>query len=92
VQTTTQLIGVSPRSGAKPWTRKLDGTPWGDIAVVGGRAAIPDGAGLSLLDVATGQLLRIFDPGTGVSAAAAWRGGRAYVLSNAGALFALDIS
>jgi outer membrane protein assembly factor BamB len=92
VQTTTQLIGLSPRSGATRWIRKLEGAPWGDIAVVGGRAAIPDGTGLSLLDVTTGQLLRIFDPGTGVSAAAAWRGGRAYVLSNAGALFALDIS
>jgi outer membrane protein assembly factor BamB len=92
VQTTTQAIGVSPGSGATRWTRKLEGAPWGEIVVVGGRAAIPDGKGLSLLDAETGEILRIFDPGTGVSATAAWRGGRAYVLSNSGALFALDMS
>jgi outer membrane protein assembly factor BamB len=91
VETTTQLIGVSPGSGATRWTRKLEGTPWGEISVAGGRAAVPEGAGLSVIDVATGQLLRVFDPGTGVSATAAWRDGRAYVLSNSGALFALDM-
>ncbi len=92
VETTTQLIGVSPQSGTSRWTRKLAGAPAGEITVVAGRAAVPDGRGLLLVDVATGRVLRVFDPGTGVSAAAAWQGGRAYVLSNAGTLFALDMS
>jgi outer membrane protein assembly factor BamB len=91
VQTATQLLGVSPQTGATRWVRKLEGTPWGEIAVSGGRAAVPDGKGLWIVDVTSGQLLRVFDPGTGVSATAAWHGARAYVLSNAGALFALDM-
>jgi hypothetical protein len=36
-------------------------------------------------------VLRVFDPGTGVSGPAGVHGGRVYVLSNGGDLYALDL-
>jgi outer membrane protein assembly factor BamB len=90
--TTTQVVGLSPAEGTVRWTVPLEGTPSGDPAVLGNVAAVPNGKGLLWIDVARGRLVRVFDPGTGVSAAAAVHGDRVYVLSNGGDLFALDLA
>ncbi len=91
VVTTTQVIGIAPHGGVVRWTMPLEGEPSGDPVAVGARAAVPNTKGLLWIDAATGRLLRVFDPGTGVSASPAFRGRRVYVLSNAGDLFALDV-
>ncbi len=90
--TTTQILGVGTRDGAMRWTLPLDGVPVGDPVVQGGRAAVPNSKGLLYLDSSRGRLLRVFNPGTGVSATPAWQGRRLYVLSNAGDLLALDLT
>jgi outer membrane protein assembly factor BamB len=89
--TTSQVLGVGLQDGAIRWTLPLAGEPAGDPVAVGARAAVPNTQGLLWIDAASGRLLRVFDPGTGVSASPAFRGRRVYVLSNAGDLFALDL-
>ncbi len=88
--TTTQVIGISPQDGSTRWTTPLQGQPAGDPIIAAGRVIVPNTKGLLWLEAASGRLLRVFDPGTGVSAGLAARGDRAYALSNAGDLFALD--
>jgi outer membrane protein assembly factor BamB len=83
---------VATRDGATRWTLSLDGVPVGEPVVQGGRAAVPNSKGLLLIEASTGRLLRVFNPGTGVSATPAWQGRRLYVLSNAGDLVALDLT
>ena len=90
--TTTQVLGVGMRDGATRWTLPFDGVPMGDPVVRDGLAAVPNSKGLLFIDAAAGRLLRLFNPGTGVSATPAWQGRRMYVLSNAGALLALDLT
>src|SRR6266536_349123 len=90
--TATQVIGIGPQDGTTRWTLPLEGVPAGDPVILGGRAAVPNTKGLLWIDASSGRLLRVFNPGTGVSAPPGWRGGRIYVLSNAGDLFALDLS
>jgi outer membrane protein assembly factor BamB len=90
--TTTQVVALSAVDGAVRWTLPLNGTPCGEPALVGNRVVVPNGKGLLFIDADRGRLLRVFDPGTGVSAAAAARGERVYVLSNGGDLFALDLA
>ena len=90
--TTTQVLGVGIRDGATRWTLPLDGVPVGEPAVQGARAAVPNSKGLLFIDATGGRLLRVFDPGTGISATPAWLGTRLYVLSNAGDLLALDVT
>jgi outer membrane protein assembly factor BamB len=89
--TTTQVIGIGASDGAVRWTLPLGGTAGGEPVLLSNRAAIPNGKGLMWIDVDRGRLLRVFDPGTGVSAAPGGRGPRVYVLSNGGDLFALDL-
>lgn len=90
--TNTQVLGIAPQDGAVRWTLPLQGAPAGDPVLVEGRAAVPNGQGLLWIDARQGRLLRVFNPGTGVSAAPGWIGSRLYVLSNGGDLFALDLS
>jgi outer membrane protein assembly factor BamB len=89
--TTTQVLGLQLEDGQVLWTAPLGGTPAGSPAVLANRVLVPNGRSLLWLDAATGQRLVSFDPGTGVSAAAAVKEGRVYVLSNGGALVALDV-
>ena len=46
--------------------------------------------GLHILSKRTGELLQFFDPGQGATARAAALGDSVYILSNAGAFFALS--
>ena len=92
VVTTTQVLGIGTQEGAIRWTVPLEGVPAGDPAVLGGRAAVPNTNGLLFIDTNKGRLLRVFNPGTGVSATPGWVGERIYVLSNGGDLLALDLS
>jgi outer membrane protein assembly factor BamB len=89
--TTGGILSLWARDGSPRWKRDLGGIPAGAPARVGTRLAVPDSKGLELIDPGTGKLLRIFDPGTGVSASPAALGRRVYVLSNGGALTALDL-
>ena len=90
--TTTQVLGIGTQEGAIRWTVPLEGVPAGDPAVVGGRAAVPNTKGLMFIDTTKGRLMRVFNPGTGVSATPGWLGERIYVLSNSGDLLALDLT
>jgi outer membrane protein assembly factor BamB len=90
--TTTQVLGIAPQDGTLRWGVPLEGAPGGEPVVANGKVAVPNQNSLLWLDVATGRVLRKFDPGTGVSATPAVSGRRVYVLSNAGNLVALDLS
>jgi outer membrane protein assembly factor BamB len=90
--TTTQVIGVAPQDGTVRWTLPLGGVPSGDPVVASGIAVVPNTKGLLWIDAASGRLVRVFNPGTGISATPAWNGRRVYVLSNGGDLFALDLA
>jgi outer membrane protein assembly factor BamB len=94
--TATNVLGLSTTNGAALWTAPLGpgGAPAGAPAAAGGRwILVPAGAGgLRWIELASGRTLRVFDPGTGVSGPPALAGRRVYVLSNGGALFALDLS
>jgi outer membrane protein assembly factor BamB len=92
VVSATQVLGVSPFDGAVRWTLPLQGTPGGAPLVVRGLAAVPNTRAMLWIDVQSGRLVRVLDPGTGVSAAAAVAGNRAYIISNAGHLVALDLT
>ena len=90
--TTTQVLGIGTQEGTIRWTVPLEGVPAGDPVVLGGRAAVPNTNGLLFIDTNKGRLLRVFNPGTGVSATPGWLGDRIYVLSNGGDLLALDLT
>ena len=47
--------------------------------------------GLHFVELSTGRTLRIFDGGSGVAGEPGVDGGRVYVLSNAGFLYALEL-
>lgn len=91
--TPTSVVGLSPSNGATLWTAGLGGgAPAGAPALAGKWLLVPSGgAGLRWVEAASGRTIRVFDPGTGVSGPPAFAGGRVYVLSNGGALFALDL-
>lgn len=90
--TTAGVLALSPADGSVRWKRELRGVPAGAPARVGKRLLVPGAKGLAVIDPTTGKLLRVFDPGTGISAPIADAGRRVYVLSNGGSLQALDIS
>jgi outer membrane protein assembly factor BamB len=91
--TATQLLGIDAREGAVRWTLAFDGVPTGSPVILNnGLAAVPNAKGLLFVDTSAGHVVRVFNPGTGVSSTPAWLGQRVYVLSNAGDLLALDLS
>ena len=89
--TATEVLGLTIDKGARVWSVPLQGTPTADPVAAGSYVLIPAATGLLFLDERTGRRLRVFDPGTGVSSTPAVDGQRLYVLSNGGALFALDL-
>jgi len=90
--TTGGVLALSPRDGSLRWKRELRGVPAGQPSRVGKRLLVPGAKGLAVLDPATGRLLKVFDPGSGISAPTAAVGRRIYVLSNAGSLQAIAVS
>ena len=83
---------LSATDGRVLWTTPLEGTPAGEPRLAGRWLLVPAGrGGLRFVELAGGRTVRVLDPGTGVSAAPAVAGRRAYVLSNGGRLLALDL-
>lgn len=90
---TETVQSLSIADGAPVWSVPLRGSPQGAPVALGKWLLVPTGdQGLRWLEAATGRPLRVFDPGNGISAAPAVLGGRVYVLSNGGDLYALDLS
>lgn len=90
--TSSSVVGLSTHDGGAIWTAPIGGSPSGMPAIAGKWLLVPAGrGGLRWLEASTGRLLRVFDPGTGVSGSPAVSEGRVYVLSNGGDLFALDL-
>lgn len=86
------ILALSTLDGRALWTVPLVGAPTGDPVILGRYVAVPAGeGGLRFLEGKDGTTLRVLDPGTGVSSEPAAAGGRFYVLSNGGALLALDL-
>jgi outer membrane protein assembly factor BamB len=87
------VFGLARDTGAALWTVPLTGAPAAAPVFAGSLVAVPTGkGGLRFLEASSGRTLRVFDPGSGVTGAPGLLGGRMYVLSNAGGLFALDLS
>ncbi len=87
------IDAFSIADGTKIWSARMRGGPEGDPVPAGRWMMVPTGdQGLLWLEIASGRILRVFDPGTGVSASPAVLGRRVYVLSNGGDLYALDLS
>jgi outer membrane protein assembly factor BamB len=91
--TNTEILSLSTRDGRASWKEPLKGAPSGALQVAGRWLMIPSGIenGLLFHEAASGRFLRLLDPGSGVSAPPGLFGRRAYVLSNAGTLLALDL-
>jgi outer membrane protein assembly factor BamB len=90
--TTAAVLALSATDGTAIWSTPLHGTPTGLPVVAGKWLAVPAGeGGLRWLEAASGRVLRVFDPGSGVSGTPGVMSGRLYVVSNRGVLFALDV-
>ncbi len=91
--TPTSVLALSPNDGSVVWTTPLEGAPASEPVAAGPWVLVPAGpGGLRWLEAASGRVIRVFDPGTGVSGPPAAAGARVYVLSNGGVLFALDVA
>lgn len=86
-----RVWSLDPVSGTVLWSTALGGEPAGRPVLHRGRVLVPNVNGLLWLDAESGRPLRVFNPGSGVSATPAVLGRHAYVLSNDGELFALDM-
>jgi outer membrane protein assembly factor BamB len=85
------IQALSPVDGRVVWTASMVGTPSGQPCAVGKWLLVPAGdGGLRMLELATGRLLRVLDPGSGVSSTPAVGAGLVYILSNGGRLLALQ--
>jgi hypothetical protein len=86
------VVSLSPLDGTPNWTSPLQGSASGALRSTGRWLLVPAlEGGLRFYEAASGRLRRVLDPGSGVSATPGLRGHRAYVLSNAGLLLALDL-
>ena len=86
------MFGLSPANGTSLWKAPLSGSPGGTPVFARKWILVPAGeGGLRWLEAATGRLLRVFEPGTGVLAQPGVLNGRVYVLSNGGDVFALEL-
>lgn len=87
-----EVVSLLARDGKLNWKAALQGSASGALRVVGRWLLVPaDDGGLRFYEASSGRLLRVLDPGSGVSSTPGILGRRAYVLSNAGALLALDL-
>jgi outer membrane protein assembly factor BamB len=88
------VYALSVEDGTALWSSPLDGgIPSGEPVIAGGWLLVPAGpGGLRFIEASSGRLVRVLDPGSGVSGVPAVVERRVYVLSNRGDLFALDLS
>jgi outer membrane protein assembly factor BamB len=87
------VFALSSADGGAVWSSPLAGNPVAEPVLAGKWLLVAAGdGGLRWFEAASGRVLRVFDPGTGVSSPPAVLNGRVYVLSNRGGLFALDLS
>ena len=91
--TATEVLSLSPQDGRVNWRVPLaQGAAAGALRVAGRWLLVPAGdGGLRFFEAASGRLLRVLDPGSGISSTPGVFQGHAYVLSNAGTLLALDL-
>ncbi|MCM2334077.1 MAG: PQQ-binding-like beta-propeller repeat protein [Anaeromyxobacteraceae bacterium] len=91
VVSTKSVQALSTADGRVLWTAPLAGSPAGEPRLAAGRwLLVPAGeGGLRFLEPSTGRLVRVLDPGTGVSASPALDGRSAWVLSNGGRLLSI---
>ena len=91
---TAGVYALSAADGAVLWSSPLrGGVPAGEPVLAGAWVLVPaGGGGLRWLEASSGRLVRVLDPGSGVTGAPAVVEGRVYVLSNRGALLALDLT
>lgn len=92
--TAKEVAALSPVDGRPLWTAPLDGSPGGAPVVAGRWLLVPAGpGGLRVLELASGRTIRVFQPGSGVTAAPGFAkgSGRGYVLSDEGQLVAVDL-
>jgi outer membrane protein assembly factor BamB len=94
VVTPSAVVALGTADGGQAWSTPLaNGSAAGTPVLVDRWLVVPAAlGGLRWMEAATGRPLRVFDPGNGVSGLPAVAGRRMYVLSNGGALFALDLS
>jgi outer membrane protein assembly factor BamB len=91
--TPTAVHAMSSADGTVLWSTPVEGDPAAAPVVAGKWLLVPAGeGGLRWLEAASGRVLRVLDPGSGVSGPPGVSGARVYVLSNAGVLFALDLT
>ena len=89
---TKSVVALSPVDGHQLWSVPLEGSPGGEPRVAGRWLLVPAGpGGLRFLELASGRVVRVLDPGTGVLASPALAGQRAWVLSNGGRLLSLEL-
>jgi outer membrane protein assembly factor BamB len=91
--TPNAVHALSAADGTPLWTAPAAGDPLNAPVVAGKWLLVPAGeGGLRWLEAASGRVLRVFDPGSGVTGVPGVSAGRVYVLTNAGILFALDLT
>ncbi|HTN52126.1 MAG TPA: PQQ-binding-like beta-propeller repeat protein [Anaeromyxobacter sp.] len=87
------VYGLAAGGGQAAWSAPLGGAPGGNPVMAGKWVLVPAiEGGLRFIEAASGRTLRVLDPGTGVTATPGVGGGRVYVISNGGDLFALELS
>jgi outer membrane protein assembly factor BamB len=90
--TGSEVLSLSGAAGKVNWKTPLKGAASGTLRVVGRWLLVPaDDGGLRFYEAASGRLMRVLDSGSGFSSTPGIQGQRAYVLSNAGTLLALDL-
>ncbi len=90
---TAGVYALSAKDGTVLWSSPLGrGVPSGEPVVAGAWVLVPASTGgLRWLEASSGRLMRVLDPGSGISGTPAVVDRRVYVLSNRGELYALDL-
>jgi outer membrane protein assembly factor BamB len=86
-----EVVSLSETDGQANWKVPMQGAPSGMLAVAGPWLLVPaNDGGLRIHEAASGRLFRVLDTGAGIAATPGVLGRRAYILSNAGTLLAID--
>jgi outer membrane protein assembly factor BamB len=85
------LSAYTTQSGLSIWNLPLGARAGQQPVFAGGLLLVPTVQSLDFVDPSTGKVQLRFDPGAGVSATPAAAGDHAYVLSNNGYIYAMEI-